>query len=141
MTRNGFKRAVVLGLAASALMLAGGCRDQQGKQGPQYVPSQQDQGQGTGGAGAMDRGQQPVDVNPQKDQEGMKTVPEQQELPSGIQREDEGQGGSGRSEDINKLPDEEGFQSVPERQELPDGVGSEGQRDTHQHDTNERDTK
>jgi hypothetical protein len=137
MTTNGFKRAMMLGLAASALLLAGGCRDERGKQGPQYVPSQQDQG--TGGAGTMDRGQQPVDVNPQKDQEGMKTVPQQQELPNGIQDENQGQGGSGQPEDMNKLPDEEGFQSVPERQELPDGVGVDGQRDTHQHETNESD--
>lgn len=140
MTRNGFKRAVVLGLAASALMLAGGCRDERGKQGPQYVPSQQDQG--TGGAGATGQGQQPVDVNPQPDQEGMKTVPPRQELPSGIQDENQGQGGSGQQPvDMNELPDEQGFQSVPERQELPNGVGADGQRDTHQNDTNERDTE
>jgi hypothetical protein len=124
MKSNGFKRAVVLGLAASALMLAGGCRDERGRQGPQYVPSQQDTG--TGGAG-----QQPVDVNPQPDQEGFKTVPEQQELPSGIQDESQGQGGSGteRPVDVNPLPEEEGFQSVPERQELPHGVGEDPERD------------
>ena len=134
MTRNGFKRAVVLGLAASALMLAGGCREERGKQGRQYVPSQQDQG--TGGAGTSGQRQQPVDVNPQPDQEGMKTVPEQQELPSGIQDEDQGQGGSGQEPvDMNKLPDEDGLQSVPERQELPNGVGREPQRDTHERDT------
>ncbi|WNG51578.1 hypothetical protein F0U60_51180 [Archangium minus] len=127
MTRDGFKRAVVMGLAASALLLAGGCRDERGRQGPQYVPSQQ-QEQGTGGAGQS--GQQPVDVNPQPDQEGFKTVPEQQELPSGIQDESRGQGGSGqeRSVDVNPLPEEEGFQSVPERQELPHGVGEDPER-------------
>lgn len=135
MTRNGFKRAVVLGLAASALMLAGGCREERGKQGPQYVPSQQDQGTGGAGGSGQQR-QQPVDVNPQPDQEGMKTVPEEQTLPSGIQDEEQGQGGSGtqRPVDENKLPDEEGFQSVPERQELPNGVGEDRERDTQQRD-------
>jgi hypothetical protein len=137
MTKNGFKRAMVLGLAASALMLAGGCRQERSKQGPQYVPSQQ-QDQGTGGAGTSGRGQQPVDVNPQPDQEGLKTVPEQQELPSGIQGEEQGQGGSGMQQpvDVNPQPDQEGLKTVPEQQELPNGVGGEEPRhDTHQHDT------
>ncbi|MGZ3459212.1 MAG: hypothetical protein ACXU86_12005 [Archangium sp.] len=97
MRMDGFKRALLLGLAASALRLAGGCRNEQrGQQGPQYVPSQQPQQQapGTGGAGQSGTNQQPVDVNPQPNQEGFKTVPKQETGPNAI-GPDQGRGGSG----------------------------------------------
>jgi hypothetical protein len=125
---KGFKRAMVLGTAATALFLAGGCRDQQrGQQGPQYVPSQQDPG--TGGAGQSGSQQQPVDVNPQSDQEGFKTVPEEQTAPHGI-GQDQGQGGSGTQQpvDVNPQPDQEGFKTAPEEQTAPHGINDE--RDT-----------
>ncbi len=121
---KGFKRAVVLGTAATALLLAGGCRDQQrGQQGPQYVPSQD---QGTGGAGQSGSQQQPVDVNPQPDQEGFKTAPEEQTAPHGID-DDQGRGGSGMDQpvDVNPQPDQEGFKTAPEEQTAPHGIGDE----------------
>ena len=121
--RNGFKRVVVMGVAASALAFAGGCRDQSREaQVPQYTPAQE--APGTGGAGLAEPGQQPLDINRQRDQEGFKTVPPQQTLPSGIQRD---QGGSGIQQpvDVNPQSDQEGFKTVPEQQKLPSNIGED----------------
>ncbi|HYO55234.1 hypothetical protein [Archangium sp.] len=98
MKRDGFKRAVVLGLAASALLLAGGCRDERGRQGQRDVQGQQQQAPGTGGAGQEDTGpgQEPRDLNQLPDEEGFQNVPEQQEAPSGIGLD--GRGGSGEEQ-------------------------------------------
>jgi hypothetical protein len=86
--KNGFKRVVVLGLAASALWVTG-CRDQAGRQqGAQDVQGQQQQQPpGTGGAGQQENngpGQEPRDLNQLPDEEGFQNVPAEQEAPSGI---------------------------------------------------------
>lgn len=91
MKSNGFKRVVVLGLAASALWVTG-CRDQSGRQqGAQDIQGQQQQQQpqtpGTGGAGQQEDtgpGQEPRDLNQLPDEEGFQNVPAEQEAPSGI---------------------------------------------------------
>lgn len=139
MKKDGFKRAVVLGLAASALLVAGGCRDQAGRQpGAQDFPGQQQQAPGTGGAGQQENtgpGQEPRDLNQLPDEEGFQNVPAEQEAPSGIGLDGRGgQGGSGldapqegrQPEDLNQLPDEEGFQSVPDEQEGASGIKLDG---------------
>ncbi|OJT19073.1 hypothetical protein BO221_36805 [Archangium sp. Cb G35] len=86
--RNGFKRVVVLGLAASALWVTG-CRDQANRQqGAQDVQNQQQQpAPGTGGAGQQEDtgpGQEPRDLNRLPEEEGFQSVPSEQEAPSGI---------------------------------------------------------
>jgi hypothetical protein len=86
--RNGFKRVVVLGLAASALWVTG-CRDQAGRQqGAQDIQGQQQQpAPGTGGAGRQEDtgpGQEPQDLKQLPDEEGFQNVPSEQEAPSGI---------------------------------------------------------
>ncbi|HEX5747276.1 MAG TPA: hypothetical protein VFZ09_13620 [Archangium sp.] len=85
--RNGFKRVVVLGLAASALWVTG-CRDQAGRQqGAREVQGQQQPAPGTGGAGRQEDtgpGQEPQDLKRLPDEEGFQSVPPQQEAPSGI---------------------------------------------------------
>ncbi|WP_375768872.1 hypothetical protein NR798_45545 [Archangium gephyra] len=137
MKRDGFKRAVVLGLAASALLVAGGCREERGRQGTRDVQGQQ-QAPGTGGAGPQENtgpGQEPRDLNRLPDEEGFQSVPKEQEAPSGIGLDGRGgKGGSGvdaREEgqepaDLNRLPDEEGFQSVPDEQEGRSGIKLDG---------------
>ncbi len=138
MKKDGFKRAVVLGLAASALMLAGGCKDER-RQGAQDVQGPQQQAPGTGGAGQQENtgpGQEPRDLNQLPDEEGFQNVPADQEAPSGIGLDGrgDGRGGSGvdspqegrQPEDLNQLRDEEGFQSVPEEQEAPSGIKLDG---------------
>ncbi|HZI05066.1 MAG TPA: hypothetical protein VEZ71_13640 [Archangium sp.] len=97
MKKDGFKRAVVLGLAASALLVAGGCRDQAGRQqGAQDLPGQQQQAPGTGGAGQQEMGEdearEPEDLRQEPEEEGFQSVPENQEAPSGIGLD--GRGGS-----------------------------------------------
>jgi hypothetical protein len=135
MKTDGFKRAVVLGLAASALLLAGGCREDRARQGAQDVQGQQQQAPGTGGAGRQEDtgpGQEPRELNQLPDEEGFQSVPEEQEAPSGIGLD--GRGGSGgepqegvrQPADLNSLPDEEGFQSVPEEQEGRSGIKLDG---------------
>jgi hypothetical protein len=139
MKRDGFKRGVVLGLTASALLVAGGCRDQAGRQqGTQDIQGQQQQAPGTGGAGQQEDtgpGQEPRDLNQLPDEEGFQNVPDEQEAPSGIGLDGRGgQGGSGldtdqegrQPEDLNQLPDEEGFQSVPDEQEGASGIKLDG---------------
>jgi hypothetical protein len=98
-------RAVVLGLAASALLLAGGCRDERGRQGvqgPQDVQGPQ-QAPGTGGAGQEDTGpgQEPRDLDQLPDEEGFQNVPDEQEAPSGI-----GLDGRGGSDVKQQKPDD-----------------------------------
>lgn len=104
MKRDGFKRGVVLGLTASALLVAGGCRDQAGRQqGTQDLPGQQ-QAPGTGGAGQQEDtgpGQEPRDLNRLPEQEGFQSVPEEQEAPSGIGLD--GRGGAGEEQ---RTPDD-----------------------------------
>jgi hypothetical protein len=96
MKTGGFKGAGVLGLAVSALLFAGGCRNersqgtQQDTQGQQQVLPGQQQAPGTGGAG-----------------ESGAVTPDQ-------------------PDDLKQLPDEEGFQSAPEEHELPSGIGQDG---------------
>jgi len=134
MKTDGFKRAVVLGLAASALLLAGGCREDRARQGTQDVQGQQQQAPGTGGAGRQEDtgpGQEPRDLNQLPEEEGFQSVPEEQKAPSGIGLD--GRGGAGGEQqgerqpaELNQLPDEEGFQSVPEEQEAPSGIGLDG---------------
>jgi hypothetical protein len=100
MKMDGFKRAVVLGMAASALMLMGGCREgQRGREGQQGVQGQQQpqpREEGTGGAGQRelgeDEGQEPADLRQVPEEEGFQSVPEEQEAPSGIGLD--GRGGS-----------------------------------------------
>jgi hypothetical protein len=105
MKRDGFKRAVVLGLAASALLLAGGCRDERGRQGGQDVQGQrQQQAPGTGGAGRQEDtgpGQEPGDLNQLPEEGGFQSVPAEQEAPSGIGLD--GRGGAGEA---NQKPDD-----------------------------------
>ena len=100
MKTGGFKRTVVLGTAAAALFLVGGCRQQHAQEVPQDIQRQQEaqdtqQAPATGGAGQAGSDEQPVDINKLPDQEGFQSVPEQQEAPHGIGEEDEeGAGGS-----------------------------------------------
>jgi hypothetical protein len=107
MKRDGFKRVVVLGMVASALMLTGGCRsEQRGREGPQGVPGQQQpvQEPGTGGAGeeqGENEGQEPADLRQLPEEEGFQSVPEDQEAPSGI-----GLDGRGGSEERNPRRDD-----------------------------------
>jgi len=105
--RNGFKRVVVLGLAASALWVTG-CRDQAGRQpGARDVPVQQQQpAPGTGGAGRQEDtgpGQEPQDLKRLPDEEGFQSVPSEQEAPSGIGLD--GRGGETSQE--HQKPDSE----------------------------------
>ncbi len=104
MKMGGFKHAVVLGLAASALLL-GGCRNernqgvQQGTQ-EQQRPMQQQEAPGTGGAGeelGEDTQGQPDHLKQvPDDEEGFQSAPEEQEAPSGIGLD--GRGGSGEEQ-------------------------------------------
>jgi hypothetical protein len=103
MKMGGFKRTVVFGLAASALLLASGCRNERAREGQQDVQGQQQQGQGqqpgTGGAGGEsgeDTGRQPDDLKQLPDEEGFQSVPDEHEAPSGIGLD--GRGGSGEDE-------------------------------------------
>lgn len=100
MKRDGFTRAMVIGLAASALLLAGGCREDRGRQGAQDIQGQQQQqAPGTGGAGQQEdtgRGQEPRDLNRLPEQEGFQSVPPGQEAPSGIGLD--GRGGTGETQ-------------------------------------------
>ena len=126
MTGNGLKKGMVFGLAVSALMLAGGCSEQPSRKAPVDIVPAERQLLGTGGSGQTPPGERPINVNPVPGQEGFKTVPEQQTLPSGIQRE----AGQNRSDmqqpmDINSQPNQEGFKTVPEQQTLPNGIGKE----------------
>jgi predicted small secreted protein len=93
MKRDGFKRAVVLGMVASALMLAG-CRNERGGQGIQGQ-QQPVREPGTGGAGqeqGENEGREPEDLRQEPEEEGFQSVPEEQEAPSGIGLD--GRGGS-----------------------------------------------
>jgi hypothetical protein len=96
MKTGGFKHAVVLGLAASALLL-GGCRNERGQGAQQGVQEQQQplqeprEAPGTGGAG-----------------------------------DEPGEDTQGQPDHLKQVPDEEGFQSVPEEQEAPSGIGLDG---------------
>ncbi|HYO70847.1 MAG TPA: hypothetical protein VEU33_32680 [Archangium sp.] len=103
---NGFKRVVVLGLAASALWVTG-CRDQASRQqGVQDVQGQQQQpAPGTGGAGRQEDtgpGQEPQDLKQLPDEEGFQSVPSEQEAPSGI-----GLDGRGGDTEQRQKPDSE----------------------------------
>ena len=106
MKTGGLKHAVVLGLAASALLL-GGCRNergqgaQQGTQEQLRQPMQQPQeAPGTGGAGdepGEDTQGQPDHLKQEpQDEEGFQSAPEEQEAPSGIGLD--GRGGSGEEQ-------------------------------------------
>ena len=100
MKRGGFKHTVVLGMTASALLLVGGCRDEQRDRELQRNIQEQHQRQvpGTGGAGQTGAEQRPMDINPLPEEEGFKTVPEQQTAPSGIGQEPDSSGTNQRSD-------------------------------------------
>lgn len=104
MKTGGFKRVVVLGLAASALLLAGGCRNER-SQGTQQGTQQQQprEAPGTGGAGqepGEDTQGQPEHLKQLEDEEGFQSAPEEQEAPSGIGLD--GRGGSGEEQQENE---------------------------------------
>jgi hypothetical protein len=102
MKMGGFKRTVVLGMAASALLLVSGCRNERAREGQQDVQQRDLQGQqpvqpGTGGAGGEsgeNTGKQPDDLKQLPDEEGFQSVPEEQEAPSGIGLDGRGGGDS-----------------------------------------------
>jgi hypothetical protein len=109
MKTGGFKHAVVLGLAASALLLTGGCRNERG-QGVQQVPQNEQQqpreAPGTGGAGQEEELGEDTQGQPDHlkqlddDEEGFQSTPEEQEAPSGIGLD--GRGGSGEEQEQEK---------------------------------------